>query len=72
MTPFLSKIQGDFDGLFGIFFGKDVANVSLSEAAVIAGSILYPGSPFINPKRALEFHREHRVREVEGQPLLEG
>jgi branched-chain amino acid transport system substrate-binding protein len=23
MTPFLSKIQGDFDGLFGIFFGKD-------------------------------------------------
>ena len=23
MTPFLSKIQGNFDGLFGIFFGKD-------------------------------------------------
>jgi branched-chain amino acid transport system substrate-binding protein len=23
MTPFLSKISGDFDGLFGIFFGKD-------------------------------------------------
>ena len=23
MTPFLSKIAGDFDGLFGIFFGKD-------------------------------------------------
>jgi branched-chain amino acid transport system substrate-binding protein len=23
MTPFLSKITGDFDGLFGIFFGKD-------------------------------------------------
>src|SRR5215470_2949490 len=23
MTAFLSKIQGDFDGLFGIFFGKD-------------------------------------------------
>jgi branched-chain amino acid transport system substrate-binding protein len=23
MTPFLSKINGDFDGLFGIFFGKD-------------------------------------------------
>ena len=23
MTPFLSKIGGDFDGLFGIFFGKD-------------------------------------------------
>ncbi len=23
MTPFLSKIRGNFDGLFGIFFGKD-------------------------------------------------
>jgi len=23
MTPFLSKITGDFDGLFAIFFGKD-------------------------------------------------
>jgi len=23
MTPFLSKINGDIDGLFGIFFGKD-------------------------------------------------
>jgi len=23
MTPFLSKINGDFDGLFAIFFGKD-------------------------------------------------
>src|SRR5437867_8038022 len=23
MTPFLSKISGDFDGLLGIFFGKD-------------------------------------------------
>ena len=23
MTPFLSKITGDFDGLFGIFFGTD-------------------------------------------------
>jgi len=23
MTPFLSKVSGDFDGFFGIFFGKD-------------------------------------------------
>ena len=23
MTPFLSKITGSFDGMFGIFFGKD-------------------------------------------------
>ena len=28
MTPFLSKITGDFDGLFGIFFGKDGVNIS--------------------------------------------
>jgi penicillin-binding protein 1B len=39
-----------------IFFGKDVANVSLSEAAVIAGVIQSPASrsPFTNPKRAVE------------------
>ena len=23
MTPFLSKVTGSFDGMFGIFFGKD-------------------------------------------------
>jgi branched-chain amino acid transport system substrate-binding protein len=27
MTPFLSKINGDFDGLFGIFFGKDAVTI---------------------------------------------
>ena len=27
MTPFLSKISGDFDGLFIIFFGKDAINI---------------------------------------------
>ena len=27
MTPFLSKISGTFDGLFGIFFGKDGVTV---------------------------------------------
>ena len=27
MTPFLSKITGNFDGLFGIFFGKDGVTV---------------------------------------------
>src|SRR6185295_8546070 len=39
-----------------IFFGKDVANVSLSEAALIAGVIQSPASrsPFANPKRAVE------------------
>lgn len=28
MTPFLSKITGSFDGLFGIFFGKDGVTVA--------------------------------------------
>ena len=27
MTPFLSKISGDFDGLFGIFFGQDGVDI---------------------------------------------
>jgi penicillin-binding protein 1B len=39
-----------------IFFGKDVANISVAEAALIAGTIQNPGgrSPFANPKRAVE------------------
>ncbi len=39
-----------------LFFGKDVANLSLSEAALIAGVIQSPASrsPFANPKRAIE------------------
>ena len=39
-----------------LFFGKDVANVSISEAAVIAGVIQSPASrsPFANPKRSTE------------------
>jgi penicillin-binding protein 1B len=39
-----------------LFFGKDVANLSLSEGAVIAGVIQSPGpySPFANPQRAIE------------------
>ena len=39
-----------------LFFGKDVANISISEAAVIAGVIQSPASrsPFSNPKRAVE------------------
>ncbi len=27
MTPFLSKVSGDFDGFFVIFFGKDAINI---------------------------------------------
>jgi penicillin-binding protein 1B len=39
-----------------IFFGKDVANLSVSEGALIAGVINSPASrsPFANPKRAVE------------------
>ena len=39
-----------------LFFGKDVANVSISEAAVIAGVIQSPArrSPFVNPTRSTE------------------
>jgi len=39
-----------------LFFGKDVSNVSLSEAATIAGVIQAPGalSPFTNPTKCRE------------------
>jgi penicillin-binding protein 1B len=39
-----------------IFFGKDVSNLSLAEAALIAGIIQSPASrsPFNNPKRAVD------------------
>ncbi len=39
-----------------IFFGKDVRNVSLAEAALMAGLLQSPSrlSPFRNPERALE------------------
>src|SRR5688500_17171770 len=39
-----------------LFFGKDVANLSLSESALIAGVIQSPGphSPFANPESAVE------------------
>ena len=39
-----------------LFFGKDIANLSLSEAALIAGVIQSPAphSPFANPERAIE------------------
>ena len=39
-----------------LFFGKDVANLTISEAALIAGVIQNPGlrSPFANPERSVE------------------
>ena len=38
-----------------LFFGKDVANLTVGEAALIAGVIQNPGlhSPFVNPKNAV-------------------
>lgn len=37
-----------------IFFGKDVSNISLGEAALVAGTIRLPGLPFVDPERARE------------------
>jgi len=39
-----------------LFFGKDVANLTVGEGALIAGVIQNPGmhSPFVNPKNAVE------------------
>jgi penicillin-binding protein 1B len=39
-----------------LFFGKDVANLTVGEAALIAGVIQNPGlhSPFVNPRNAVE------------------
>ena len=37
-----------------IFFGKDVSNLSNSEAAMIAGTIKFPGLPFQSAKRATD------------------
>jgi penicillin-binding protein 1B len=68
-----------------IFFGKDVANLALSEAALIAGVIQSPASrsPFTNPKRAVErrnvvlqamagekFIREDEAARAGREPLL--
>jgi penicillin-binding protein 1B len=49
-----------------LFFGKDVANISVGEAALIAGVIQSPASrsPFTNPKRSVE-RRNVVVRAME-------
>lgn len=52
-----------------IFFGKDVANVSLSEAATIAGTIRNPGLPFTNPRRAVE-RRNVVLRAMAGEGYI--
>ncbi|HLG54232.1 MAG TPA: transglycosylase domain-containing protein [Vicinamibacterales bacterium] len=54
-----------------IFFGKDVANLGLSEAALIAGVIQSPASrsPFANPKRAVE-RRNIVLRAMAGEDFI--
>ena len=39
-----------------LFFGKDVSNLTVGEAALIAGVIQNPGqhSPFVNPRNAVD------------------
>jgi penicillin-binding protein 1B len=54
-----------------IFFGKDVTNVSLAEAATIAGAIQNPSlhSPFTNPERAKE-RRDTVLRAMAGADFI--
>ena len=54
-----------------IFFGKDVANISVAEAALIAGTIQSPASrsPFANPKRAIE-RRNVVLRAMESEGFV--
>ena len=54
-----------------IFFGKDVANLTVAEAALIAGVIQSPASrsPFSNPKRSVD-RRNVVVRAMEREGYL--
>ena len=54
-----------------LFFGKDVANVTIAEAALIAGVIQSPASrsPFTNPKRSVE-RRNTVVRAMENEGYI--
>ncbi|HEX5110075.1 MAG TPA: PBP1A family penicillin-binding protein [Vicinamibacterales bacterium] len=54
-----------------IFFGKDVANLTIAEAALIAGVIQSPASrsPFANPKRSME-RRNVVLRAMAGERFI--
>ena len=54
-----------------LFFGKDVANLTVGEAAAIAGVIQNPGlhSPFVNPKNAAE-RRNIVLRAMAGEEYI--
>jgi penicillin-binding protein 1B len=56
-----------------IFFGKDVRNVSLAEAATIAGLLQSPSrlSPFRNPERAIERRNVVLASMVEAEYITE-
>jgi penicillin-binding protein 1B len=56
-----------------IFFGKDVRNISLAEAATIAGLLQSPSrlSPFRNPERALERRNVVLAAMVEAEYITE-
>jgi penicillin-binding protein 1B len=55
-----------------LFFGKDVANLSVSESAIIAAVIQSPGfrSPFANPERAVE-RRNVVIRAMAQQKFID-
>ena len=54
-----------------LFFGKDVTNLTISEAALIAGVIQSPASrsPFTNPQRAME-RRNVVISAMEGEEFI--
>ena len=52
-----------------LFFGKDVANLSLSEAALIAGVIRSPAGPFASPDRSIE-RRNLVLRAMAGEEFV--
>ena len=73
MTPFLSKISGDFDGLFGIFFGKD--GVTIATQAYDLGltkKYKFAGDGSISESTNLIAHRQQDRRLHRHQPLHSG
>jgi len=54
-----------------LFFGKDVSNITIAEAALIAGVIQSPASrsPFSNPKRSVE-RRNLVIRAMADEALI--
>ena len=70
MTPFLSKITGNFDGLFGIFFGKD--GVTIANQAYDLGltkKYKWAGDGSITEVTNLPAHRQQDRRLRRHQPL---